>query len=101
MAEDEAHSAPPRRGEPPLIGRARVTGWALIGAAALAAVLAREGPAGWSGIATGFAIGCGIIGLLCIVNVALVRSLYVQIDAAAQAQAAADASDAPGDDQSM
>ena len=86
---------PARRGEPPLIGRARVIGWALIGAAALCAILAREGPAGWSGIATGAAIGCGIIGLLCVVNVALVRSLYVQIDAAAKAEAKADGDGPP------
>lgn len=79
MAEDEPdppHPAVPSRPEPPLIERARRTGWALLGIALIAAIVGRMGPDGWSFAAWTIAVAAGLAGLLAIVNVALVRGLY-------------------------
>ena len=79
MAEDEpapAHAAVPSRPEPPLIERARRTGWVLLGIALITAVGARMGPDGWSFAAWAVAIAAALAGLLAIVNVALVRAMY-------------------------
>ncbi len=81
--------APPiERGEPPLIERARRMGWVLLALSLLIGGGWRFGGApGW---VAGLAVACGLLGLLAIVNVALVRGLYRQLDG----------SNAP-DDQSM
>jgi hypothetical protein len=79
MAEDEPappHAAVPSRPEPPLIERARRTGWALLGIALIAAVAARMAPQEWSFAAWAIALAAALAGLLAIVNVALVRALY-------------------------
>jgi hypothetical protein len=79
MAEDEpapAHAAVPSRPEPPLIERARRTGWVLLGIALITAVGARMGPQEWSFAAWAVALAAALAGLLAIVNVALVRGLY-------------------------
>ena len=57
-------------------------------------VLAKQGPDEWHRWAIGFAIGCGMIGMLAIVNVALVRGLYHQIGEAAVRMRTAEASPA-------
>lgn len=67
-----------RRGEPPLVERARRIGWVLL---ALGLVFAGTwrlaGAPGW---VAGLGVACGLLGLLAIVNVALVRGLYRQLD---------------------
>ena len=70
---------PTVRPEPPLIERARRTGWALLVVAVAAMLVARLGPEGWRIAATALAVAAGLFGLLAIVNVALVRGLYRQI----------------------
>ncbi len=71
-----------RRGEPVFVERARRIGWSLLVLAAGAMAWGRLG--NMPRLAGGIAIGCGILGLLAIVNVALVRALYAQLpDAAA------------------
>ncbi len=70
------------RPEPPLLERARRTGWALLTLALLAMAGARFGPEGWFAVLTGVAVALSIAGMLAVINVALVRSLYKQIDAA-------------------
>lgn len=87
----EPQDGPSRQGEPPLIEpplieRARRSGWLLLGAAVLALILARSGAAGGMMLWQGVAIGCGLLGLLAIVNVALVRGIYAQIAAAPRPQ---------------
>jgi di/tricarboxylate transporter len=75
-----ARGEPPliARGEPPLIERARRIGWALLGVCLLIGGLWRFGGApGW---VAALAVACGLLGLLAIVNVALVRGLYRQLD---------------------
>lgn len=68
-----------RRPEPPLIERARRIGWALLALSLLAGLCWRfAGAAGW---VAGLAVALGLCGLLAIVNVALVRGLYRQLDA--------------------
>ena len=85
------------RGEPPLIERARRTGWLLLMLCVAAMAVARLGPESVRPWAVGTAIGLGLIGLLAIINVALVRGLYVEIgkarDAAEAAEGAAVADD--------
>ena len=68
-----------RQPEPPLIERARRIGWALLALALAAMLFARFGPASArlpAQIAGGAA---ALLGLLAIVNVALVRGLYRQV----------------------
>lgn len=75
-------SSPCPNREPPLIEHARRGGWVLLGVALLCMVLFRLGPQSlhpWPAILGGAA---GILGMLAILNVALVRSLYRQLDAA-------------------
>ena len=72
---------PARRGEPPLIERARRIGWVLMGLSLLLLGAAREGLGDWLYFPGGAA---AMFGLLAVVNVALVRSLYRQIEAAPQ-----------------
>jgi hypothetical protein len=70
-----------RRAEPPLIARARRVGWWLL-AASLALLGAARLSSGKVGtLFQGTALACGLLGLLAIVNVALVRGLYRQIGA--------------------
>jgi hypothetical protein len=81
MSPETASSPRPNR-EPPLIEHARRGGWVLLGVALLCMVLFRLGPQSlhpWPAILGGAA---GILGMLAILNVALVRSLYRQLDAA-------------------
>jgi hypothetical protein len=75
MSDRLMHTRPP---EPPLIERARRAGWGLLGLCLLIGGLWRfaEAP-GW---VAGLAVACGLFGLLAIVNVALVRGLYRQLD---------------------
>lgn len=73
-------------GEPPLIERARRAGWGLLLLALLAMAVARMGPDAWRWGASAAAIALALTGLLAIVNVALVRSLYRGLDAAARAE---------------
>ncbi len=82
---DNLASAPPRP-EPPLIERARRTGWALLALSVAAMLVARVGPADWRIMAIGASIACGLFGLLAIVNVALVRGLYKQVGEMVQPQ---------------
>ena len=66
--------------EPALIERARRGGWVLLGVALVGMLLFRFGPESlrpWPAILGGAA---GILGMLAILNVALVRSLYRQLD---------------------
>lgn len=64
--------------EPPLIERARRLGWMLLAMCLLIGALWRLGGApGW---VAGLAVACGLMGVLAIVNVALVRGLYRQLD---------------------
>lgn len=84
MADTEppASEAPrpgPRLPEPPLIERARRTGWALLGIALIAAMVGRMGPQGWSFAAWAVAATAGLAGMLAIVNVAVVRGLYREL----------------------
>ncbi len=72
----EAQSPLPRA-EPPLIARARLTGWALLALCLLC--LAGERLANGPGWLIGVAVGSGLLGLLAIINVALVRGLYRQL----------------------
>lgn len=72
--------APPARPEPPLIERARRIGWALLVAAVLAMLAGRIGPEEWRTTAVAIAVAAGLFGLLAIVNVALVRGLYRQLN---------------------
>lgn len=84
--------APPRaRPEPPLIECARRIGWGLLALCLLLGGIVRfAGAPGW---VTALAVAAGLLGLLAIINVALVRGLYRNIDAARI--------DADGKDQSM
>ncbi len=70
----------PVRAEPPLIERARRIGWALMLLAVVTMAVSRAGPESWSAMLTGGAVALSIAGILAVVNVALVRSLYRQID---------------------
>ncbi len=72
--------APPSKGEPPFVERARRIGWGLLALClALGALVRFAGAGGW---VTAGAVACGLLGLLAIINVALVRALYRNIDAA-------------------
>ncbi len=74
----DGEKPPPRpRGEPLIIERARRSGWLLLALAAAAMAWGRLG--NMPRLAGGIAIGCGILGLLAIINVALVRALYAQL----------------------
>ena len=77
---------PPRQTEPPLIERARRIGWALLALCLVAMLAMRAGPAAWRTVALVTGAACGLFGLLAIVNVALVRSLYRQIADAPQSE---------------
>ena len=72
-------TAPDSRPEPPLIERARRTGWALLGLALTAMLFARFGPASTRLSAQIAGGAAALFGLLAIVNVALVRGLYRQV----------------------
>lgn len=85
----------PRKAEPPLIERARRVGWLLLLLSAGALAVARLGPVAGKPWAVGTAIALGLIGMLAIVNVALVRGLYGEIGKARDA-AEADAADGDG-----
>ena len=63
--------------EPPLIERARRVGWVLLALSVLSGGVWRYG--GGAGWAAALAVACGLLGLLAIVNVALVRGLYRQL----------------------
>lgn len=65
--------------EPPLIERARRTGWALLALSLVAMLMVRAGPADWRTAALIIGAACGLFGFLAIINVALVRSLYRQV----------------------
>lgn len=61
-----------------MMERARRVGWGMLVLCLLIAALWRfAGAPGW---AAGLAVACGLLGLLAIVNVALVRGLYQQLD---------------------
>lgn len=93
MAEQDTAPAPapaPSRPEPPLIERARRTGWVLLAVALIAAVVARTGPDGWRFAAWAAATAAALAGLLAIVNVAVVRALYRQVDETRKAAAELD-----------
>lgn len=66
--------------EPPLIERARRMGWVLLGLSVLFGGNWRFG--GGAGWAATMAVACGLLGLLAIMNVALVRGLYRQLEGA-------------------
>ncbi|MCU0729135.1 MAG: hypothetical protein MUF41_03395 [Sphingopyxis sp.] len=69
-----------RKPEPPMMERARRVGWALLLLClALLAVRRWAGAGDWTVWLAG---GCGILGVLAVVNVALVRSLYRQLGTA-------------------
>lgn len=76
-----------------MIEHARRAGWAMLIVSALAMLAARTGPATWHFAASAVAIGAGVLGLLAIVNVALVRGLYKQLGAATAGQAEDDRHD--------
>ena len=86
---------PPRKPEPPLIERARRAGWAMLALSVAAMAVARTGPETLRGWAIGVAVALGLLGLLCIVNVALVRGLYREIGKARDAAEAAEAAATP------
>ena len=84
------HVPPPRKPEPPLIERARRAGWAMLALSVAAMAVARTGPETLRGGAIGVAVALGLLGLLCIVNVALVRGIYRELDKARDAAEAAE-----------
>ena len=55
---------------------ARRAGWVLLSCAVLAMAGARVGPPSWHGGLIAAAVACGLLGLIAIVNVAVVRGLY-------------------------
>lgn len=77
---DSDDTPPQPRPEPPLIERARRIGWLLLMVAVVAMLVARIGPEAVRARAIAVAVVAGLFGLLAIVNVALVRGLYRQID---------------------
>ena len=85
MTETGADTLPvERRPEPPLIERARRGGWGLLALSVIAMLVARTGPVEWRTVAIGMGIAWGLLGLLAVVNVALVRGLYKQVADMAQ-----------------
>lgn len=84
MDRPDIHASAPTRPEPPLIERARRSGWVLLALSVAAMLVARVGSADWRTFAIGTSIACGLFGLLAIVNVALVRGLYKQVGEMAQ-----------------
>lgn len=95
MDADPPPAAPvARKPEPPLIERARRAGWAMLVLSVAAMVLVRFGPETLRPLAMAAAAVLGLFGLLCIVNVALVRGIYRELDKAREA------ADAGTDDQS-
>jgi choline-glycine betaine transporter len=81
MDDTEASDTPlAPRAEPPLIERARRIGWALLVVAVAAMLVARIGPEAVRAPAIAAAVAAGLFGLLAIVNVALVRGLYRQLN---------------------
>jgi hypothetical protein len=91
---DPAPPPSPRQAEPALIERARRIGWMLIGIALAAMIAGRVGTQEWRTSASVVAVAAGLLGMLAVVNVALVRSLYRAVDAAPR-------DDDARDDQSM
>lgn len=84
MTEASAEILPvERHPEPPLIERARRGGWALLALSVVTMLLARAGPSEWRAVTIGTGMACGLLGLLAVVNVALVRGLYKQVAAMA------------------
>ena len=79
----------PRFVEPPLIERARRIGWLLLVAALAGIALYRFGPTGLRVASLAGGAAAALLGLLAIVNVALVRHLYRQVEIAAGNEAAA------------
>jgi hypothetical protein len=80
----------PRFTEPPLIERARRIGWLLLFAALAGVSVYRFGPPGLRLPALVAGCTAALLGLLAIVNVALVRYLYRQVAIAAANEAAAE-----------
>ncbi len=78
---------PPRFAEPPLIERARRIGWLLLVAALAGVALYRFGPVALRPAALVGGAAAALLGLLAIVNVALVRHLYRQVEKAAADEA--------------
>ncbi len=76
-------TVPTARAEPRLLERARRVGWAMLVAALAAMTVARLAPA-WREVAWSAAAALALLGLLAVVNVALVRSLYRQLGDAAE-----------------
>jgi hypothetical protein len=62
----------------------------LLAVALIAAVVARTGPDGWRFAAWAAATAAALAGLLAIVNVAVVRALYRQVDETRKAAAELD-----------
>ena len=80
MDQPVVPSSPQHPGlEPALIERARRIGWVLLAMSLAALAAARMGAPGGERLWQGVAIGTGMLGLLAIVNVALVRGLYAQV----------------------
>lgn len=68
---------PPSPPEPPLLERARRGGWLMLAVSLVVLGGWRFGGAGLWTLAVG--IGFAIAGLLCVINVALVRGLYGEL----------------------
>jgi hypothetical protein len=71
--------------EPPLIERARRSGWALLVISLLCALTVSFGWTARGGII--LSVACGLLGALAIINVLLVRALYRQVANAPQPEA--------------
>lgn len=68
--------------EPPWMARVQRAGWALLLLSLGALACTRVGPASWQAGATIVVLVAGPLGLLAIVNIALIRGLYRRIDTA-------------------
>ncbi|MEQ1689014.1 MAG: hypothetical protein ABL874_10610 [Sphingopyxis sp.] len=68
--------------EPPWMARVQRAGWALMLLSLGAMVIARLGPLAVHVVAVVVAFVSGPLGLLAIVNIALIRALYKRVDAA-------------------
>jgi hypothetical protein len=80
--DDQPSPESAMRGEPPLIERARRVGWALLVLSVAAMAAARFGPVDYRPGAIAIAATTGLLGLLAVVNVALVRGLYRVVETA-------------------
>jgi hypothetical protein len=81
--------AAPRFTEPPMLERARRIGWLLLLLALAGFALHRFGPVDARTVALVGGVAAALLGALAIVNVALVRHLYRQVEIAAANEAAA------------